>query len=88
MVVVLQRHHEGDEGVDWDLKGFQEVSLLAEWGERGENRSHINHKLQFFSPVALIQMNREAAINWPNLVGHSLRCTAEADELHGDFYII
>lgn len=29
VVVVLQRHHEGDESVSWDFKGFQKVSLLT-----------------------------------------------------------
>lgn len=28
VVVVLQSHHEGDEGVNGNLEGFQEVSLL------------------------------------------------------------
>ena len=28
VVVVLQRHHEGDEGVRWDLKRLEQVSLL------------------------------------------------------------
>lgn len=34
VVVVLQSHHEGDEGVVGNLEGFQEVSFLTVGGGR------------------------------------------------------
>lgn len=30
VVMVLQRHHEGDEGVRWDLEGLQQLTLLQQ----------------------------------------------------------
>lgn len=41
VVVVLQGHHEGDEGVRWDLEGLQKVSLLRR--EVGEE-SRVGHE--------------------------------------------
>lgn len=38
VVVVLQGHHEGDEGVGWDLKVFQQLSLLRLGSNR--NQAH------------------------------------------------
>lgn len=53
MVVILQSHHEGDEGVNWDLKGFQKVSLLAGWKGTQKTQPNQTHITVFFTPLSL-----------------------------------
>lgn len=45
MIVILQGHHKGDESVNWDLKGFQKVSLLS---GRGNMRDMMRYEGQCF----------------------------------------
>lgn len=46
VVVVLQRHHEGNKCADWDLKGFQKVSLLEQKeSQQPLDLIHISHGL-------------------------------------------
>lgn len=42
VVVVLQGHHEGDEGVGWDLEVLQQLSLLSLGSNRNQAHRRVN----------------------------------------------
>ena len=69
MIVILQRHHIGDERIGWNLERLQEVSLLQEVGIkiRFECRLDGRNKNQFL--IADVGhnksfLNKKESITW------------------------